>query len=97
MRRLSMKSAFDGLCDCSRDKFLLSGRWEMGTARTGTGQCGSIWTTTIALTAGWVIEVKRSASVSNQDAPQYEYFNVAFANAEKATGKMPRSLSVSQD
>jgi hypothetical protein len=35
--------------------------------------------------AGWVIEVKRAASVSNQDAPQNEYFNVAFANAEKAT------------
>jgi hypothetical protein len=61
-----------------------------------------------ASTAGWVIEVKRSASVSNQDAPQYEYFNVAFANAEKApeaavatakkagfdgTGRHVRSLS----
>jgi hypothetical protein len=35
--------------------------------------------------AGWVIEVTRSASVSNQEPPQYAYYNVAFANAEKAT------------
>jgi hypothetical protein len=35
--------------------------------------------------AGWVIEVKRTASVSIQDSPQYAYYNVAFANAEKAT------------
>ena len=35
--------------------------------------------------AGWVIEVRRSASLSNQDPPQYAYYNVAFANAEKAT------------
>ena len=35
--------------------------------------------------AGWVIEVKRSDSVSIQDPPQYTYYNVAFANAEKAT------------
>lgn len=35
--------------------------------------------------AGWVIEVRRSPSTSTQDPPQYEYFNVAFANAEKAT------------
>lgn len=35
--------------------------------------------------AGWVIEVRRSTSASNQDPPQFEYFNVALANAEKAT------------
>jgi hypothetical protein len=61
--------------------------------------------------AGWVIEVKRTAPVSNQDAPQFEYFNVAFANAEKATetavaaakkagfdgtGRHVRSLSVNE-
>lgn len=36
-------------------------------------------------TAGWVIEVMRSTAVSNQDPPQYVYYNVAFPDAEKAT------------
>ena len=35
--------------------------------------------------AGWVIEVRRSNSISNQDLPQYAYYNVAFSDAEKAT------------
>lgn len=38
-----------------------------------------------ATAAGWVIEVRRSDSVSKQDPPQYAYYNVAFADAEKAT------------
>ncbi len=35
--------------------------------------------------AGWVIEVRRSDPVSKQDPPQYAYYNVALADAEKAT------------
>jgi hypothetical protein len=35
--------------------------------------------------AGWVIEVRRSDTDSKQVPPQYTYYNVAFANAEKAT------------
>jgi hypothetical protein len=35
--------------------------------------------------AGWVIEIRRSDPAANQSPPQYAYYNVAFANPEKAT------------